>query len=73
MNFPGKCIQLETIIWTVVTLTQKEKHVYTYLQVNNNHKVQDIHNTLHRLKEVTQEGRPVGQWWHMPLIPALGR
>ena len=29
-----------------------------YSQVNNNHKGQDIHTTLHRQKEAKQDGRP---------------
>ena len=54
MNFPGKMIQLETIIQTEVTQTQKDKQACTQLQVNINHKVQDIHNTLHRPKKLTK-------------------
>ena len=55
MNFPGKGLQ-DTIIQTEVTQTENDRK-YTQLQLNNNHKIQDIHTTLHRPKEAKQEGR----------------
>ena len=55
MNFPGKGLQ-DTIIQTEVTQTENDRK-YTQLQLNNNHKIQDIHTTLHRPKEEKQEGR----------------
>ena len=58
MNFPGKMIQLETIIQTEVTQTQKDKQACTQLQVNINHKVQDIHNTLHRPQKLKKKDDP---------------
>ena len=38
MNFAEKWVQLETNIWNEVTQAQKDMHVCTHLQVNNNHK-----------------------------------
>ena len=38
MNFVEKWVQLETNIWNEVTQAQKDMHVHTHLQVNNNHK-----------------------------------
>ena len=38
MNFAEKWVQLETNIWNEVTQAQKDMHVHTHLQVNNNHK-----------------------------------
>jgi hypothetical protein len=58
MNFPGQWIQVETIILSEVTQKQNDMNVCTHLQVNINHKVQDIHTILHRPKEARQEGKP---------------
>lgn len=58
MIFAGKWIQLETITPSDVSQTQKDIHVCTHLQLNINHKVQNIHITLHRPRETKQEGRP---------------
>ena len=38
MNFAEKWVQLETNIWNEVNQAQKDMHVHTHLQVNNNHK-----------------------------------
>ena len=38
MTFGEKLVQLETNIWNEVTQAQKDMHVCTHLQVNNNHK-----------------------------------
>lgn len=58
MNFSGQWIQLQTIILSEVTQKQNDIHVCTQLQVNINHKVQDIHTLFHRPKESKQEGKP---------------
>ena len=50
MKCAGKWIQLETIILGEITQTKKAMHVYTDLQININHKIMDIHTTLHRPK-----------------------
>ena len=38
MNFAEKWVQLETNNWNEETQAQKDMHVCTHLQVNNNHK-----------------------------------
>ena len=58
MNFPDQWIQVETIILSEVTQKQNDMNVCTHLQVNINHKVQDIHTIFHRTKEAKQEEKP---------------
>ena len=58
MNFPGQWIQVETIILSEVTQKQNDMNICTHLQVNINHKVQDIHTIFHRTKEAKQEEKP---------------
>ena len=58
MNFPGQWIQVETIILSEVTQKQNDMNICTHLQVNINHKVQDIHTIFNRIKEAKQEEKP---------------
>ena len=58
MNFPGQWIQVETIILSEVTQKQNDMNICTHLQVNINHKGQDIHTIFHRTKEAKQEEKP---------------
>lgn len=51
-EFCRQLVHLEMTILRRVTQTQKDMHVCTHLQVNNNHKVQDKQTTLHSPKEV---------------------
>jgi hypothetical protein len=51
MNFAEKWVQLETNIWNEVTQAQKDMHVHTHLQVNNNHKYRI--STLHFIDRKT--------------------
>ena len=51
MNFSGKWVELEKIILSEVTQTQKVKP-----KVDISHKVQDNHATIHRLKNTNKEG-----------------
>ena len=56
MYFVGKCICPNTIILSEVSQTQKDMHVCTHIQMNNNHNVQGIHTTFLGSEE-TKEGR----------------
>ena len=58
MNFPGQWIQVETIILSEVTQKQNDMNICTHLQVNINHKVQDIHTIFNRIIEAKQEEKP---------------
>ena len=51
MNFAEKWVQLETNIWNAVTQRQKDMHIRTHLQVNNNHKYRIP--TLHFIDQKT--------------------
>ena len=57
MNFAGTWICLDNIILSEVSQSQKEMHVCTHLQMNNNHNVQDIHAAFLGPEETKQEGR----------------
>ena len=56
MNLAGKWIQLDIIILSEVSQTNKDMHVCTHLQMDNNHKVQDICMIFLRHEEAKQEG-----------------
>ena len=58
MNFAGQWSGVETIILSEVTQKQNDMNICTHLQVNINHKVQDIHTIFHRTKEAKQEEKP---------------
>ena len=51
-----KWIQLDTIILSELSQTQKDMHVCTHLQMYNNHKVQDICMIFLGPEEAKQEG-----------------
>ena len=57
MKFAGKCRELESIFLSEVTSAKRMHTVCTHLEVDIVHKIQDTHATLHRSKEVKQEGR----------------
>ena len=56
MNLAGKWIQLNTIIISELSHTQRDMHVCTHLQMYNNHKLQDICMTFLSPEEAKQEG-----------------
>ena len=56
MNLAGKWIQLDTIILSELSQTQRDMHVCTHLQMDNNHKVQDICMIFLGPEEPKQEG-----------------
>ena len=51
IKFADKWMELEKIILSVVTQTQKEKHGMYSHKVNNNHKLQDNQAAIHRPME----------------------
>ena len=57
MNFAGTLICLDNIILSEVSQSQKEMHVCTHLQMNNNNNVQVIHAAFLGPEETKQEGR----------------
>ena len=59
MNFAGKWICLD-IIQSEVSQSQKNMHICTHLQMNNNLNVQDIHTTFLDCEQTEQEGRLAG-------------
>ena len=56
MKFADKWIELENIILSEVTQTQKKMHVLCS-SVDISHKVQDTHAILHRPKEAKHQAR----------------
>ena len=56
MKFTGKWMELENIILSEVTQTQKKIHVLCS-SVDISHKVQDTHAILHRPKEAKHQAR----------------
>ena len=77
MKFSAKWIQLDTLIWTEVTQIHKGQ-AYIHLCILTYKWIITIMSGIHTLLSINQkkwkkmEG-PAGQWWHMPLIPALRR
>jgi hypothetical protein len=57
MNFAGKWMELETIILSEITQTQKDMHHMCSLISGYSHKAQNTHDTPHRPKKVKQEAR----------------
>ena len=51
----GKWLHLDIIILTEVYQTQKDLHVCSHLQMNNTHKVQDIHTTFLVMKKLNKK------------------
>ena len=56
MDLAGKWIQLDIIILSEVSQTQKDMHVCTHVLMNNNHKLQDICRIFLHPEEAKQEG-----------------
>jgi hypothetical protein len=56
IKFTGKWMELESVILSEVTQTQKDMHGMYSLLSGISHKIQDTHTTIHRPKKPNNEG-----------------
>jgi hypothetical protein len=58
IKFLGKCIELENIVQSEVTQSKKNTHGIHSLIVDISPKAPNNQDTIHRLHEAQEEGRP---------------